>query len=125
MYEPFQALRDRIADWFAPASEASTAGDAYEIDIELPGVKADDVNVSMDGDSLTVSGKKHSERTEEGRTFFFSEREYGAFQRTFRLPPDANTDAVSAEYSDGVLRLSVPKQKRKEASGKRIEIRKV
>jgi HSP20 family protein len=74
---------------------------------------------------LTVSGEKHSERTEEGRTFFFSEREYGAFQRTFRLPPDANTDAVSAEYSDGVLRLSVPKQKRKEASGKRIEIRKV
>lgn len=56
LYEPFSGLRNRIADWFAPASEASTTADAYEIEVELPGVKPGDIEVSVEGDTLTNQG---------------------------------------------------------------------
>lgn len=122
--EPFHSLRSRIANWFAPASEASAAEDAYDIAIELPGVETKNIDVSVDGNNLTVKGEKLSEKTSEGRTYYFSEREYGAFQRTFRLPPDADAGAISADHENGVLKLRVPKVKAKRGSGQRIKIRK-
>ena len=122
--EPFHSLRSRIANWFAPASEASAADDAYDIALELPGVQTDKIEVSVDGNSLTVKGEKRSETTKEGRTYYFSEREYGAFQRTFRLPPDADAGAITAEHDNGVLKLHVPKIKAKPENAQRIEIRK-
>ena len=66
LFEPWTGLRNRIADWFAPASEASTTSDNYEIDLELPGVKADDIHVSVEGNNLFVKGEKRSEHTEQG-----------------------------------------------------------
>lgn len=109
VYEPLRHLSERIADWFAPRSEASTIKDCYEISIELPGVKLEDIDVSAHDNQLTVKGEKRARREEVGRSYFFSEREYGAFQRTFRLPPDAAQDDISAEFHDGVLSLRVPK----------------
>jgi HSP20 family protein len=124
MSEPLHNLRSRIANWFAPASEASAAEDTYDITLELPGVETDDIDISVDGNALTVKGEKHSERTSEGRTYYFSEREYGAFQRTFRLPPDADAGAISAGHKNGVLQLSIPKVAPKQPASKRIEISK-
>jgi len=121
LYEPFSSLRSRVADWFAPASEASTTEDAYEIEVELPGVKSDDIDVSVDGNVLTIRGEKQSQRTEEGRTWYFTERQFGSFQRTFSLPMDADTDKVSADARDGVLTLRIPKRTQAE-SGKRIKV---
>ena len=68
-------------------------------------------------------GHKHSEREEKGRSYFFSERQFGAFQRTFRLPPDFDEKSIEASFDDGVLHLSVGKQKVIEPKDKRIEIR--
>ncbi len=124
MSEPFHNLRSRIADWFAPASEASAAEDSYDIALELPGVDTDDIDISVDGNALTVKGEKRSQRTSEGRTWYFSEREYGAFQRTFRLPPDADAGAIAAGHENGVLHLSIPKLPAKPNAAKRIKIRK-
>jgi HSP20 family protein len=124
MYEPLRNLRTRIADWFAPRSEASATGETYDIVLELPGVEPDDIDVSVEGDSVVVKGEKHSEHTEEGRTFFFSEREYGAFLRSFRLPPDAKTDAITAECVNGVLTLHVPKAKAQPEGKTRIKVQK-
>ncbi|MEM7223403.1 MAG: Hsp20/alpha crystallin family protein [Pseudomonadota bacterium] len=123
IYEPLRGLGEKIADWFAPRSEASAAEDSYEITLELPGVKAEDIDVSLDDGSLTVKGEKRSQREEKGRTYFFSEREYGAFQRSFRLPADARPDDISADFKDGILSLKVPKQTPAKKSSKRIEIR--
>lgn len=124
MGEPFHTLRNRIANWFAPASEASSGEDAYDITLELPGVESDDIDISMEGSSLTVKGEKQSETTSEGRTYFFSEREYGAFQRTFRLPPDADAEAITAVHENGVLKLRVPKKAPKQDGAKRIKVTK-
>ena len=122
--EPFRALSSRIADWFAPASEAASVEDAYEIMVELPGVKLEDIDVSVHDGALTIKGEKHAERTEEGRTYFFSERQYGAFQRTFRLPEDAEEEGVDAEFVDGVLRVRVPRRSPETRGARRIEVKK-
>jgi len=123
LYEPLRSFGQRVADWFAPRSEASAIADYYEINIELPGVKPDDVDVSVHDNNLMVRGEKQSERREEGRTYFFSELEYGAFQRTFRLPADADSDKVDAAFADGVLNLRIAKADASKAAGKKISVR--
>lgn len=123
LYDPLRGIGEKIADWFAPRSEASAVQDRYEICLELPGVKADDIDVSVDDGHLTVKGEKRFEREEKGRTYFFSEREYGAFQRSFRLPPDAQADDVTADFTNGVLVLKVPKAGPPQERTKRILIR--
>ena len=124
IYDPLRRFGQRVADWFSPRSEASAMGDYYEIDVELPGVKAEDVEVSIHDNSLLVKGEKKSEREESGRDFFFSEIEYGAFQRTFRLPTDASNDKIDADFRDGVLRLRIAKEDPAEPAGRKIEVRK-
>ena len=124
LYEPFRTLGARVADWFAPASEAGARKDAYTITVELPGVDADEIEISVSGDILTVSGEKTASREEKGETWYFSERQYGAFSRSFRLPPDADTEGISAEMKDGVLSLKVPKTAPDMPEGRRIRISK-
>ena len=124
LYQPLRAAGQKVADWFAPRSDASTMEDSYEINVELPGVKPEDVDVSIHDNSLIVRGEKRFEREEKGRSYFFSEREFGSFQRSFRLPPDADGDRVEATFGDGVLSLKIAKRSAAAAAGKRIEVRK-
>ena len=122
VYEPLRQMSSRIADWFAPASEASSKADGYEITIELPGVAPDDVEVSVNDGMLTLKGEKRSHREEKGDTYFFSERQYGAFSRSFRLPPDADDSVVEADMKDGVLTVSIQKKRETETANRKIEI---
>jgi HSP20 family protein len=124
LYEPLRNIGRRVADWFAPRSDASALEDYYEINVELPGVKTEDVDVSTEDNSLVVRGEKRYEHEETGRTYFFSEREYGSFQRTFRLPPDADSDKIDAEFNDGILRLKISKRTSSQTAAKKIAIRK-
>jgi len=123
IYDPLRSIGHRVADWFAPRSDASAMDDGYEINLELPGVKAEDVDVALDGNSLTVRGEKRSEHEETGRSYFFSEREYGAFQRTFRLPADADHEHIDAKYDDGLLRLKIGRVKPEKPEEKKIEVK--
>ncbi|NBC96625.1 MAG: Hsp20 family protein [Deinococcus-Thermus bacterium] len=111
LYEPFRAAGQRIAEWVAPASEASSAEAAYRITVELPGVSEEDIHLSVSDHVLTLQGEKRTEREEKGRTYYFTERAYGAFSRSFRLPPDADGDKVEAELKDGVLEITIPKHR--------------
>jgi HSP20 family protein len=120
--DPLREAGQRVADWFAPRSEAAVEGEAYEIAIELPGVKAADIDVSAHDGALTVKGEKRFETTRTGRSYFFSEREYGAFQRTFRLPSDADESAIAADFADGVLTLRIPKTSPAPPEAKKIRI---
>jgi len=123
-YEPLRNIGQRVADWFAPRSDASALEDYYEINVELPGVKTEDVDVSIEDNSLVVRGEKRFEHEESGRTYFFSEREYGAFQRTFRLPPDVDSDKIDAEFRDGILCLKIAKRTTSQVAGRKIKVRK-
>ena len=121
-YEPFRHLGERIADWFAPLAEAKASNAHYEITMELPGVTQEDIDVSLHEGVLTVKGEKRSERKAEGEGYFFSEREYGRFQRTFRLPADAKGDDVAADFSNGVLKITVPKLAEEKVTAKKIRV---
>ena len=123
--DPLRHVGERIADFFAPSADASTTEQTYEIDIELPGVPSENINVSVHDRTLMVHGEKHSERTEEGRTFFFTERSYGAFQRSFRLPEDADIEKIIAENKNGVLKLKIAKIASIAEKAQRIEVRAV
>lgn len=75
----------------------------------MPGVKASDIDVSLSGSRLTISGKRESEREDKGDTYYTCERTYGSFQRSFTLPEGTNTNAVSAELKDGVFVVNIGK----------------
>ncbi len=123
LMEPFRHLGERVADWFAPRSEALAAEDAYEIRIELPGVKAEDVDVQIHDGTVSVQGEKRAARKEEGKSFFFSEVEYGSFQRSFRVPADADQESVDASFADGVLTIRVPRRVEANATAKKIAVK--
>lgn len=108
--EPFRAFGARLADWLAPAAEASQNAAGYRIAIELPGVAQQDVQVTVAEGVVTVKGEKKVEREERGDTWVFSERQYGSFSRSFRLPADADPDQVSAVMQDGVLTVTVARR---------------
>ena len=109
LYEPFRTFGQRVSDWLAPASEASGDDGAYVITMELPGVAEKDVDVTVADGVVTVRGEKRTEEDRKGDTWYFSERQYGAFRRSFRLPQDVAQDAVKAKMTDGVLTLTVPR----------------
>ena len=115
----FQALERptapvRRADWLPLVDIRETPQD-YQIDVEVPAVASEDLSVSVADGALTVSGERKSvEEDNEGRVHR-TERRYGRFVRSFRLPEDADTDAISAESRDGVLYLKIGKQASTEA----------
>ena len=124
LYEPFRSVGKRLAEWVAPPAEASSAAGAYTITVELPGVAEEDIHLSVSEHVLTLQGEKREHREERGESYYFSERSYGAFSRSFRLPPDADGRAVEADLRDGVLTITVPR--RAPAAGEephRVEIR--
>ena len=124
LYEPFRAAGQRIAEWIAPAAEASGREGAYAVTVELPGVAESDIHLSVSEHMLTLQGEKRASRDEKGESWYFSERAYGAFSRSFRLPPDADGDRVEAVLKDGVLTITVPRHAPgPEERAHRVEIR--
>jgi len=119
LYEPLRNVGTKLAEWVAPASEASADDAAYRIAIELPGVEEKDIDLSVHDGMVIVKGEKKTSREEKGDTWFFSERQFGAFSRSFRLPPDADADKVDADLKDGVLEVTVGKRKDASADGAR------
>ena len=123
LYEPFRGLGERLAEWIAPASEASGDSGAYRITVELPGVAEDDIHLTVEEGVVNLTGEKRPEREEKGETWFFSERQYGAFSRSFRLPPDADGSKVDAALKDGVLTIQIARRLPADDPARRVSIR--
>lgn len=95
---------------FAPAFEVRETKDSFVFKADLPGMREEDLDVSVTNNRVTVSGQRQLERTDEGDTWYTRERSYGAFSRTFSLPEGADADAAEAELKHGVLSVVVPKK---------------
>ncbi|WP_114967076.1 Hsp20/alpha crystallin family protein [Alkalilacustris brevis] len=122
VFEPLRQMGSRLAEFAAPASEASSDEGTYRIALELPGVAEEDIDISVDGGVMTVKGEKKTEREEKTDTWYFSERRYGAFSRSFRLPDDADPENISAALKDGVLTVTLPRKASKSPSSKKVPI---
>jgi HSP20 family protein len=94
---------------WCPALDIADQDDGVVVKVELPGMKAEDIDLSVDGNSLTISGEKKDCSEDEGGDYYHVERRYGTFQRTITLPSEVDADKIKATYNDGVLTVHLPK----------------
>ena len=104
------ATQENGTDW-APSVDISETEGEYLIRAALPGVKKDDVKVTVAGGMLTLSGERDQQIEEKDEKFHKVESFYGSFSRSFALPESVNEAAISADSRDGVLTVHVPKTK--------------
>ncbi|HKN80303.1 MAG TPA: Hsp20/alpha crystallin family protein [Actinomycetota bacterium] len=105
--------RDRQAPWM-PAMDVYETDDQIVVTVELPGVHAEDVEVSVEDSTLTVGGAREFSSEVEQERYRRIERRYGAFSRAVTLPPKVDTSKVDARFSDGVLTIEIPKVEKAE-----------
>ena len=97
------------AEW-APAVDIKEEADRFVLLADIPGVKPEDIDVSMEDGVLTIKGEKETEAKTEQKGYKRVERTYGSFYRRFSLPDTANSEAISAKSNHGVLEIVIPKR---------------
>lgn len=129
----FSLFRDFEKDFFGDfnknmissfSTDVRDEGDRYELEAELPGFDKGDINVSIDGDFLTISAKRSaSEDTEDKKgNYIRRERSCSSYSRRFNIK-NIDSSAITAEYTDGILKLNMPKQEPENPEVKQIEIK--
>ncbi|MDJ1180128.1 Hsp20/alpha crystallin family protein [Roseofilum sp. BLCC_M91] len=94
---------------FLPAAELHETPEAFEIKLEVPGMKPEDLDIQVTAEAVSISGDRRSENTTEEKGVTRSEFRYGQFQRVIPLPNRVQNNNVEAEYKDGILHLTLPK----------------
>lgn len=140
-YDPFRELRglqdevnrlfsstftrgdnnDLMRGAWSPSVDIFENKNEIVIEAELPGMKPEDVEISIENNVLTLHGERRFEKKDEGDNFHRVERSYGAFTRSFTLPPTVTSENCNAEFENGVLRVTLAK--REEAKARKIEIK--
>ena len=114
-------------DFWGTAGEIKTditdTGDAFKLEADLPGFKKEDIHVDIADDRLTVSAERHSNYEDKDKkgNYLRCERSYGSYARSFDIS-GIDATGIKAAYADGVLRVTLPKQKEVPASSRRLEI---
>ncbi|WP_171060880.1 Hsp20/alpha crystallin family protein [Poseidonocella sp. HB161398] len=106
----------------SPAIDLTENAKGYSISAELPGLRADQVSVKISNGTLTICGEKAEEERQDDDTYHLRERRWGSFRRSVRLPEDVDRDKVEAEFSGGVLKISLPKSADALASERNVAI---
>jgi HSP20 family protein len=113
-WDPFREMTPYVPEppnaAFIPAFEVKETKDAFVFKADMPGVKESDLDVTITGTRLSISGKRETEKSENTDTFYAYERSYGSFTRAFTLPEGCDANSVRAELKDGVLHLVLPKK---------------
>lgn len=99
----------RGRDGIMPAFDISETDAHFVVRADLPGINANDLDISLAGNVLTIKGEKKDGRTEDGESCYCSERRFGSFSRSFKLPSDVSSEGIEAAYKDGVLSVTIPK----------------
>ena len=136
VFDPFKELQDierrigavlnvnqpaREVKNFTPAVNEKVDDKGYHLEIDLPGIKKENIDISVNDGVLTISGERKLEKKQEKENYVRIESFFGRFERSFKLPADANLDNIEAKYEDGVLKIFIPKKQKPE--GKKIEIK--
>jgi HSP20 family protein len=115
-----QQANARASAW-VPALDISERKDAYLVTVELPGLKSEDLDITMEDGLLTIQGERHFANDSSEEQFHRVERRYGAFRRSITLPAHVMAEGIQASFEDGVLQILVPKAE--QAKPKRIQVR--
>jgi len=114
-----QGEETHLTSW-APAVDISETPDELVVKADLPDVNEKDIDVRVENNLLTISGERKFEKSVSEENFLRVERAYGSFSRSFSLPNTLNTDAVAAEYRNGVLTVTLPK--REETKPRQVKV---
>ncbi|MFP4052490.1 MAG: Hsp20/alpha crystallin family protein [Phycisphaerae bacterium] len=112
MFESFFRPETGNALGFAPALDVAEREDALVIKADLPGVDAENIDVSVHGNTLTLSGHRSEEKEDRNGNYYHVERRSGAFKRTVQLPAEVDPDQIEARCKDGVLTIEMKKHER-------------
>jgi HSP20 family protein len=133
MRDPFQLMRDMLVEPFRaltggreaawnPGFEIRETDDAFVFRADMPGLRNEDIDISLIGNQLQISGKREQEQQQDEGRYHTYERAYGSFARVFALPDSADVDNIRAELSNGVLTLSVPKKPGSATQRRKIQV---
>lgn len=106
-----------------PPTDIDESDKDYTVSIELPGLDANDIELSVGDSMLTVKGEKKSEREEEEKGYHLAERSYGRFERSFRLPEGVDTEKIDAAFDKGVLKITLPKRPEAQKKARKISVK--
>lgn len=106
-----------------PATDLKETDQAYLLDVELPGLSREDVDLAVNGDMLTLSGHKAETRDDASASYRISERRFGRFERAFPIPDDVQRDQIQAQFRDGVLKITLPRNPEAGPRRAKIEIK--
>tara|TARA_R110001599_G_C12274642_1_gene661982 strand:+ start:1650 stop:2087 length:438 start_codon:yes stop_codon:yes gene_type:complete len=142
MWEPLSRIRDEFDRMFDetpnntfgsrlmqkfyetadPVVEMRDKKDEYELVAEVPGMSSEDIEIKLSDGMLRLSGEKSESHEEEGESFMFSERHYGSFERTIKLPNGIDHEKISADAKDGLLTIHIPKSAEARQKERKIPI---
>ena len=109
-------------EW-VPRVDVSEGKKEITVKAEIPGCNAKDIDVSLEGQILTIKGEKKQEKEEKEKNYYRMERSYGAFQRILSLPEDADQDSIKATFKNGVLNITLPRKALPAPDVRQIEIK--
>ena len=126
-WSPFREFEKEFFKGFAPVSQFRTdikdEGGSYIMECELPGFDKDEIKIDIDGDTLTLRAERKSGNEEKNDNGYIRrERSYGCYKRSFDLS-NINSDAIDASYTNGILKLTLPKKEKVQPEVRRIEIK--
>ena len=116
-----QTAEQNMVD-FRPNVNTRETDKSYHIEVELPGIKKENVNIQVDGNVLTISGERSVREEVKDENYHKVESRYGLFSRSFTLPEKVDVSNIEAEFKDGILEVAIPKLK-VDTSSKKIEIK--
>lgn len=122
-WEPLRRM-ERASGVMMPDIDVAEGEEAIRVSAELPGMEEKDINVEVTEDTLTISGEKREEREEKDEDHHLSERRYGAFKRTLRVPDTVASSKVSAEMKNGILTITLPKTEKAKQKPKKVSVKK-
>ena len=108
IHRPWGSIRTGAEEW-SPQLDLYETKIAFILEADLPGMQQEDVSVTVENGELVLKGQRSVKRTTSQGNFYYSERRSGSFLRRLRLPASVDQDNIRAEFSDGVLRVTLPK----------------
>jgi len=131
VWQPFnKSLFDLAPAWptemtwgTVPAVDVAEHEKAYEVTAELPGLDEKNIDVQVSNGVLTIKGEKTEEKEDKRKDFHLSERRYGSFRRSFRLPDGVDADKIEAKFEKGVLTVTLPKTAEAQKQEKKIPVK--
>lgn len=119
----FGSPLEEVEGFWAPVIDIEEDNDSYYVRAEVPGIKREEIKISVRGNALSLSGERKQESETKNKTFHRVERSYGRFKRTISLPSEIDADKVKATYKDGILLVTLPKPESTKPKEIEVEIK--